>query len=247
MILGVSLKSYFGHAEARRWFATIARDAGGHPAVSSQQIELVVLPTYLQIGAALDAFRGTEVRVGAQDVAATDPGPWTGEVTATELSEVGVRFAEVGHAERRRAFGETDDIVAAKTAAALRHGVTPIICVGEDAGRRDQAVEHAVSQLVRALADAPGGRVVVAYEPVWAIGAPEHAPVEHIAAVTSALRDAVRENPAHGASAVIYGGSAGPGLLTQLSSVVDGLFLGRFAHEPAHVVSVLDEVRRLAP
>lgn len=242
MILGVSLKTYFGHAEARRWFATIAREAGEHPAVTSGRVEFAVLPTYVQIGAALDAFRGTPVRVGAQDVAATEPGPWTGEVTAAELAELGVAFAAVGHAERRRAFGETDDVVAAKTAATLGHGLTPIICVGEELADRDQAAEHAVAQLELALAGAPAGRVVVAYEPVWAIGAPEPASVGHIAPVATALRDAVRRDPTRGGSAVIYGGAAGPGSLTQLAGAVDGLFLGRFAHDPAHVVGILDEI-----
>jgi triosephosphate isomerase (TIM) len=247
VILGVSLKTYFGHAEARRWFAAIAHDASGHPALTSGLVELVVLPTYLQVGAALDAFRGTGVQVGAQDVGAAGPGAWTGEVTAAELAEIGVAFAEVGHAERRRAFGETDDDVAAKTAAALHHGITPIVCVGEEKADRDRAAAHAVAQLDRALAGAPAGRVVVAYEPVWAIGAREPAPIAHITAVTTALRKVVRRDPVRAGSAVIYGGSAGPGLPTRLSGSVDGLFLGRFAHDPARLLGILDEVLGMDP
>lgn len=245
--VGVSLKMYFGHAEARRWCARVAELAAAHPAVASGEVECFVIPTYLQLLPALDAFAGTPVVVGAQDVASADSGAFTGEVSAAELAEVGVRLAEVGHAERRRLFGETESVVAAKVAAALRNGVTPVLCLGEveRVGSTDAATE-VVRQLHAALADAPAGRVIVAYEPVWAIGAPEPAPSSHIVEVARALRAAVDALVDREGSSVIYGGSAGPGLLASLDGAVDGLFLGRFAHDPTALAAVLDEAAEVA-
>lgn len=245
--IGVSLKMYFGHRDAAAWFARVAELARGHAALASGAVELFVIPTFLQILPAREAFAGTPVRVGAQDVATADAGAFTGEVSAAELAEVGASLAEIGHAERRRLYGETDQVAAEKAAAALRHGVTPLLCVGED-DRLDAsgAAAATVAQLRRSLSGAPAGPVIAAYEPVWAIGAAEPAPTGHIAAVARALRVALDVAPDRAGSAVIYGGSAGPGLLTELGGAVDGLFLGRFAHDPANLAAVLDEAAELA-
>jgi len=168
-------------------------------------------------------------------------------VSGPQAAELGCSLAEVGHAERRRLFGEDDAVVRAKTAAALRAGLAPLLCLGE-AGRGDPltAAQECIRQLDDALATAGAsglsGRIVVAYEPQWAIGAPEPAAPGHIAVVCSALREHLRGLPAHPGSAVIYGGSAGPGLLSRIGHSVDGLFLGRFAHDPAAVAAILDEV-----
>jgi triosephosphate isomerase (EC 5.3.1.1) len=245
--VGVSLKTYFGHAQARDWITAIAARVSAHPSVTTGAVTLFVIPTYLQIPEALTAFAGTPVRIGAQDVSQYEAGAYTGEVTATELTEIGVTVAEIGHAERRRLFGETDQIVAAKTATALRHGLTPVLCLGEE--EHVEAMDAAtatVAQLHDALDSAPPGPVIVAYEPVWAIGAPEPAGAARITAVTRALRTALDTLPARDGSVVIYGGSAGPGLLTRLGDDADGLFLGRFAHDPDDLVAVLDEASALA-
>jgi triosephosphate isomerase (TIM) len=245
--VGVSLKMYFGHRQARDWFARVAEIASARPAVADGEVEVFVIPTFVQVLPALEAFAGTPVLVGAQDLATEDTGAYTGEVSGAELAEVGVRVAEVGHAERRRLFGETDEVVAAKTAAALRNGLVPVLCLGETE-RLDApaAAEEVLGQLASALEGAPDGRVLVAYEPVWAIGAPEPAPAEHIRGVGAALRDAVAALPGRPGSGVIYGGSAKPGLLGTLGDSVDGLFLGRFAHDPAAFAVVLDEAAELA-
>jgi triosephosphate isomerase (TIM) len=240
--IGVSLKMYFGHVDARRWFARVAELAAAHPAIAEGRIEFFVIPTYLQVLPALEAFAGTRTLVGAQDVSAWDHGAYTGEIGAPELFEVGVRVAEIGHAERRRLFGETDEDVAAKVAASLRSGITPVLCLGEaDRFDPDAAAEATVAQLHAALEGAPAGRIIVAYEPVWAIGASEPAPVAHIATVAQRLRAELASLDDHDGSTVIYGGSAGPGLLAELGDSVDGLFLGRFAHDPDALAGVLDE------
>lgn len=244
--VGVSLKMYFGHAEARRWCEQVAQIATTHPAVVDGRIELFVVPGYLQLVPALGIFAGTPVLLGAQDVATADSGAYTGEVSAVELAEIGVHIAEVGHAERRRLFGESPQTVAQKTAAALRNGLTPLICLGE-LERMPAAAASAelVEQLGLVLAGAPAGRVIIAYEPVWAIGAPEPAPAEHIASVAGALRAVLGAERDRLGSTVIYGGSAGPGLIASLDGAVDGLFLGRFAHDPEGLLAVLDETEAM--
>lgn len=245
--VGVSLKMYFTHRQALTWFDDVAAIARDHAAVRSGAVELFVTPSYLQVLPALTAFADTPIRVGGQDVAAEEAGAFTGEVSAGELTEVGATIAEIGHAERRRLYGETDEVVNAKTRAALRAGLTPLLCIGEtDLQDVDAAAAASVSQLRAALDDAASGPVIVAYEPVWAIGAPEPAPHAHIRAVAAALRTAIDSDPDRAGSTVIYGGAAGPGLLTALGDAVDGVFLGRFAHDPSALATVLDEAAALA-
>ncbi len=244
--VGVSLKAYFDRDRARRWFDVVAAEVGAHPAVRAGAVEVFVAPTYLQIDDAVRAFRDTPIAVAAQDVSAHGDGAFTGEVSAAELTRSGVTLAEIGHAERRRLYRETDADVAEKVAAALAAGVVPVLCLGESA-REDAAAAAAatLAQLRAATDSAPAGRLVVAYEPVWAIGADAPAPVAHVAAVTRALRVALDADAARAGSAVVYGGSAGPGLLARLGDAVDGLFLGRFAHDPAAFRAVVDEAARM--
>jgi len=243
--IGVSLKMYFAHARTLEWIDDVASLARSHPAIQDGSVELFVIPTYLSIPATVARLEGTRVLVGAQDVAIEDSGAFTGEVSGVELAEVGVSVVEIGHAERRSLFGETDEVVAAKTSAALRNGLTPVLCIGESAaGEPASAAAECLRQLVSALEGAPQGRLIVAYEPVWAIGAPAPAAPEYIRAVCALLHAAVSELPGRSGSVVIYGGSAGPGLLSELGNDVDGLFLGRFAHDPAALRAVIDEAAK---
>ncbi|OUE05829.1 Triosephosphate isomerase [Clavibacter michiganensis subsp. michiganensis] len=247
-MIGVSLKMYLGHAETVAWCEAVAAIARTHPATTGGEAELVALPSYLSVPAAVRILDGLAA-VGAQDLAAEDAGAFTGEVSGGQIRELGGAFVEVGHAERRRLFGETDQVVRRKADAALRAGLVPILCVGEET-RQDpaDAARECIRQLDDALAAAraAGHRIVVAYEPQWAIGAAEPASDAHIRAVCRELRAHVRALDAHPGSAVIYGGSAGPGLLTRIGDDVDGLFLGRFAHDPRAVASILDEVHARA-
>ncbi|MET0932538.1 MAG: triose-phosphate isomerase family protein, partial [Mycetocola sp.] len=126
VVVGVSLKMYFGHTRAKEWFADVARLARENESLASGAVQLFVIPSFVSIPAARETLAGTNVVVGAQDLFWEDYGAYTGEVSGVELAELGVGVAEVGHAERRRIFGETDEIVAAKTAAALRNGIAPV-------------------------------------------------------------------------------------------------------------------------
>ncbi|MBK0417808.1 triosephosphate isomerase [Leucobacter sp. CSA1] len=249
MLIGTSLKMYFSHARTVEWVTEAARLAGRHPAVADGRVVPFVIPQFPSIPAAVEIGGPAGLRVGAQDVAAEDAGAFTGEVSAAVLAELGCRYAEVGHAERRRLFGETEEIVAAKVDAALRNGLTPLLCLGElERGEPAAAVAECVRQLDSALGVARsagrGGDIVIAYEPVWAIGAARPAGPDHIRGVCGPLREHARARVSPSAR-VIYGGSAGPGLLEAIGDSVDGLFLGRFAHDPASFGSVLDEAAAL--
>ena len=250
-LVGVSLKMYFGHAQTLDWIARVGELARTHPAVVDGTVELFVIPSFVSIVPTIAALEGSRVLVGAQDLATEDAGAFTGEVSGGQIRELGGAFVEVGHAERRRLFGETDAVVRRKADAALRAGLVPMICLGEESeGDPADAARECVRQLDDALALAAerghGGRIVVAYEPRWAIGAAEPASDPHIRVVCRELRAHVGALDAHPGSAVVYGGSAGPGLLTRIGDDVDGLFLGRFAHDPRAVAAILDEVHARA-
>ncbi|MEN5074107.1 triose-phosphate isomerase family protein [Isoptericola cucumis] len=240
-LVAVSLKAYLGAADTERWLAQV-RDA----APAGGDVELAVLPTFPLLPTAARVLAGTSVAWGAQDVAPGAHGAQTGEVTAALLAELGCRLAVVGHAERRATFHEDDDVVRAKVARLAEAGVTPLLCVGEErqAGPHEAAA-LAVAQLESALRDAEPREVVVGYEPVWAIGAPRPAPAAHVVAVAHALRDRLDGLGVEGR--VVYGGAAGPGTLTALRGAVDGVFLGRFAHDVAALRDVLDEAAAARP
>lgn len=228
---------YMGAEQTRAWVKAIRHvvdDAG-------LGVDVFILPSFPLIDSVSQILAGSRVRWGAQDLAADDAGAQTGEVGGSVLAELGCRYVEVGHAERRRLFDETDEVVAAKTAQAFTHGIVPIICIGEVAQTSPaEAARVCVEQLTSALADDSDHDIVVAYEPVWAIGADQPAEPAHV-------REVCRELSSHlssrtGRVSVLYGGSAGPGTYSRLSSAVDGLFLGRFAHDPDQFAAVLHEV-----
>ena len=256
LTIGVSLKMYFGQRQTLDWCREVAAIARRHPVVAGGGAELFVLPAAPLIDPVLRIFDGAGVGVGAQNLSGEDSGPFTGEVSGALLREMGCRYAEVGHAERRRLFGEDDAAAAAKVAASWRNGLTPVLCVGESARAASaDAARACVSEAESILGQAGVGagrpatvgqarRVILAYEPHWAIGQPEAAPTGHIAAVTGALRQWLSSHPGMAGSRVIYGGSAGPGLLGSIRDSVDGLFLGRFAHDPAALAAILDEAEQ---
>lgn len=188
--------------------------------------------------------------LGAQDCMWEEYGAYTGEVSPAAIKALGCSIVELGHAERRAIFGETDEQTARKAAATCAQGMVPLVCVGEITAPgpvASQAVGQAVTEcavLVRAVlaaipAEAP---VIFAYEPVWAIGKPQPASVDHVAAVVEGIRGIIGTRP--GTARVLYGGSAGPGLWGEggLGKAVDGMFLGRFAHEIEGVRRVVREV-----
>ncbi|WJY01004.1 triose-phosphate isomerase family protein [Curtobacterium sp. 458] len=249
-LVGVSLKTYFSHARTLDWVRQVVDIAERHPAVRSGAAQLFVVPTFPALVPVREVIGDAPVLLGAQDLAWADEGAFTGEVSGAELREIGVDLVEIGHAERRSLFHETDEDVAGKVHAAYRNHLRPLVCVGEPhrASSAD-AIDEVTAQLDRSLAtataDGLAGPLIVAYEPVWAIGAPAPAPDDHIVDVLAGLEAHLASRPELTGSTVIYGGSAGPGLLTRGQGRIGGLFLGRFAHDPAAITTILDEVLTL--
>jgi triosephosphate isomerase len=245
-IIGVSLKMYFGYERTLEYCREVASIAAAHPAVRSGEVELFVLPAFPVLADAGRLLETSGAGTGAQDIFWEDEGAYTGEVSGKMVAEIGGSYVENGHAERRRIFGEDHRVIGLKTAAAYRNGLTPVLCVGElNSGSAEEAIAHCSAEIDAALKRAqslgPAGRTIVAYEPQWAIGAPEPATPEYISAVVRGLDEHLRSLPGQAGSRVIYGGSAGPGLISQLDMSVAGLFLGRFAHDPEALKTILDE------
>lgn len=251
ILVGAGLKMYLGHRQTLDWLSAVAMLAREHPGLRQGDVELVVLPSFPSLVPAVDLLRPLGVAVGAQDLCWADLGPFTGEVSGAELAELGCRYVEVGHLERRFHLGETDEMVSAKTAAALRHGLVPLLCVGEDREQAPADAAHAcVRQLEACLEDARRSHclapLVVAYEPHWAIGAQAPAHPAYVRTVCERLSDALDGEATLSGSRVVYGGSAGPGLLPLLGDAVDGVFVGRASHSPDGLERILDEATELA-
>lgn len=247
VIVGVSLKSYFGYQQTLGWCEQVAALASWQAATATGLLEFFVLPSLPLILPARDILSGPGASVGAQTVSAHPGGAHTGEVSAATLAEIGCTHALIGHAERRAACAETDDVVARQLAATLAAGLCPVLCVGEpaSAGSRD-AARYCRAQVSAALAGIGGDlgqhRIIVAYEPLWAIGADRPAPDDHVGFVCAELsRQLGDAQSGPGRSQVIYGGAAGPGLLPRLYGPVSGLFLGRFAHRVTGLAAVFGD------
>lgn len=242
-IVGVSTKMYFSAARTRQYVDELVQLLAAPDSAPRDNVDVFVIPDHLTVASVVDQLRGTGVWCGGQNASDADSGAFTGEVSPAVLAELGCRLVEVGHAERRRLFGETDDSTAKKAAAAARNGMIPLVCIGERTTDGEAAVRECRGQVEAVLAAVPDeAEVVLAYEPVWAIGAAQPAGVDYVVGVTRAIRefDCVRQRA--GVTRIIYGGSAGPGLFAGLKDGVDGMFLGRFAHEPRQFYKTIQEI-----
>ena len=209
---------------------------------ASKHCDIVVAPPFTAISTAVDAVKGSSVAISGQDVDWHKEGAFTGQIAPAMLAEAGCRYVIIGHSERRQFFGDTDDSVAKKTIAALDAGLTPIMCVGELLNHREaDQTEHILrSQFLGgsgALTPEQFSRILIAYEPVWAIGTGRTATPEIAAAAHKFLRQCAAERfSASHASAlrVLYGGSVKPdnihGLMAQ--EELDGALVGGASVDP---------------
>jgi triosephosphate isomerase len=244
-LVGCSSKSYFDAEQATRWGPDVVDGVAADPAGTDG---LFICPSFPLIPLLLQTFGASGGLVGAQDVSVHPRGPYTGEVSAEVLAQLGVRLVMAGHPERRRLFGETDDVVRRKVTAAAAAGMAPILVVGEQ--EEGEPSERAVAaQLDAWLADLPDDAdVLVAYEPAWAIGRPRPAPPGHVADTTLAVRGLLAGRVRD--PRVIYGGSAQPGTFSAIrdaaresAAVPDGVFMARFGLDPKDFLTVVREVR----
>lgn len=246
-LVGVSTKMYFSAAQTRQYVDEVTAKLKASSPDLAAAVDIFIIPDHLTLASVVTQLQASAVpiQVGAQDAFWEDRGAYTGEASPAVLAELGCRLVELGHAERRRLFGETDADTARKAAAVTRSAMVPLVCIGERT--RGAALSMAVGECA-AQVDAvvaalpPDAELVFAYEPVWAIGAAAPAEPAHVVAVVAALRALPSLQARTGVTRIIYGGSAGPGLFAQLKSDVDGLFLGRFAHDPEAFLQTIREV-----
>jgi triosephosphate isomerase len=217
------------------------------PAARAAPAEVVLFPSFPLLPAVVRALAGCAVTVGAQDLHPADRGAHTGDVSGPQLLDAGCRWALCGHSERRRDHAESDQLIALKVAAAARHGLTPLLCVGETREQREAGETLAVleRQLRSALASHPGPpvAVVIAYEPVWAIGTGLTASPETAQEAHQFLRAAASAATGEEAAAVtlLYGGSVTPanaaGLIAQPD--VDGFLVGGASLDPRQFLAII--------
>jgi triosephosphate isomerase len=241
--VGTSWKMNKTLAEARV-FAEALRAAD---AARDARIQRFVIPPFTMIREVKEILRATSVMVGAQNMHWADAGAWTGEISPPMLRDCGMDLVELGHSERREFFAETDETVGLKVEAAVRHGLTPLICVGETLADKEggRATEVLVRETRGALAklstEQKVAEILFAYEPVWAIGekglpaAPDYADARQAEIADAAAAILGRRPPC------LYGGSVNPGNCAELIAMpnVDGLFIGRSAWAPEGYLDIL--------
>ena len=247
-LIGVNLKMYFDAPATTSYITAIAKFVAPPASISTG---IFILPSYPCLASASDLLDMTpQVILGAQDCHAEDDGAYTGEVSPLMLKQVGCRIVCLGHAERRRSpSNETDEVVATKAKAVVRNGMIPLICVGEKSQSSIMsegvglAIRECSPQVMSILRAVPGDvPIIFAYEPVWAIGAQEPASADHVLAVVKNLRELIGTVSGRAEVRILYGGSAKPGTWGTLKEGVDGLFLGRFAHDLGNFERVVQEV-----
>jgi len=243
--IGTSWKMNKLRAEARSFARVLVESELAY----SDAAQLFVIPPFTAVADVADVLAGTQVAVGVQNLHWAEAGPWTGEISGAMAADCGATLAEIGHRERRVHFGETDETVARKVAAALRHGLTPLVCAGDtreeyEAGRTAEVLNRQIRAAVSLLAFEDAARVVIAYEPVWAIGEggipaePAFADEQHALLKASLREETGRE------VRVLYGGSVNERNCVALSAQphVDGLFIGRSAWQPEGFVGIVRSV-----
>jgi len=238
-------KMYKTQADTRAFFSAFA------PLVAnSSHCDIVVAPPFTALAAAAQFARGTKIAVSSQDLYWGKEGAFTGEVSAGMLVEAGCRYVIIGHSERRQFFGETDETVAKKTKAALAAGLTPIVCVGELLAQRE--AENTEAVLEKQFLRGPGSltpeefsRILIAYEPVWAIGTGRTATPEIAAAAHRFLRQCGAKQFSTGAASalrILYGGSVKPdnihGLMAQ--EELDGALVGGASLEAKSFAAIVN-------
>ncbi|MBV5262219.1 triose-phosphate isomerase [Synechococcus moorigangaii CMS01] len=222
IIIAGNWKMYKTQTESLEFLkALLPKIADGH-----EEREVVLCTPFTDLGLMSKSLHGTRVRLGAQNIHWADEGAFTGEISGAMLTEMGVRYVIVGHSERRQYFGETDATVNQRLKAAQRHGLTPILCVGESKAQRDAGETEAVifAQLEKDLVDIDQNNLVIAYEPIWAIGTGDTCDATEANRVIGLIRDKLTNKNV----TIQYGGSVKPDNVDEIMAQpeIDGALVG---------------------
>jgi len=217
---------------------------------SARHCEILICPPFVNIGAAVEGAKGSGVAVGGQNLYWEKEGAYTGEVSGPMLAAAGCKAVLIGHSERRQYFGETNETVLRRTRAALDAGLLPVVCVGErleerEAAKTEEVLRSQFQDGIAALSRDLFGRIVIAYEPVWAIGTGRTATPEMAADAHRFLRSEARNKYGEDAAAalrILYGGSVKPdnikGLMAQPE--IDGVLVGGASLDPVSFASIVN-------
>jgi triosephosphate isomerase len=225
-----------------------AQEAKGKAEIDG--VESVICAPFTNLPALVEAVRGTSLKVGAQNLHWEDSGAFTGEVSGSMLSDLGVDYVIIGHSERRAYFAETDETVNKKVHAAFKHGLTPIVCVGEkleerEAGQTKQVCKVQTEAALQGLSAEQAANTVIAYEPIWAIGTGKSSTADDANEVIGYIRQLIGGlfgDDAAGRVRIQYGGSVKPGNIREYmeQSHIDGALVGGASLEPASYIQLVE-------
>jgi len=218
------------------------------PQIAATQSDVVICPPFTALTAVVERRYGTAVKVAAQNMHEEGSGAFTGEVSAPMLGEIGVEAVVLGHSERRQYFGESDEALGRKLPAALAAGLEPILCVGEseearDGGQTEAVLERQLHADLAEVASSDMAEVVIAYEPIWAIGTGRTATPEQAQETIAFIRDTLRMRGATADSVrILYGGSVKPGNAAELLGQpdIDGALVGGASLDPAEFAAIVN-------
>jgi triosephosphate isomerase len=218
------------------------------PRIAATQSDVVICPPFTALTAVVERRYGTAVKVAAQNMHEEDSGAFTGEVSAPMLVELDVEAVVLGHSERRQYFAETDEALARKVPVALAAGLEPILCVGEseearDADQTEGVLERQLQADLAAVESVDLAKVVVAYEPIWAIGTGRTASPEQAQEACAFIRDVLRERGAVvDAVRILYGGSVKPANAAELMAQpdIDGALVGGASLDPEEFAAIVE-------
>jgi len=211
--------------------------------------EIAIFPTMSSLAYVLDAVANTNVRAGAQNMHWLDEGPYTGETSPTMLGSIGCKHVLLGHSEQRLYFNESDDRVNLKLKAAINHAMTPIVCIGEmlterEDGRTEEVLRTQLHNALNTVTATEAAHLVIAYEPVWAIGTGSTATPEIAAEAHAIIRDELAKHCGQAvadATRILYGGSVKPDNISSLMAQdgIDGALVGGASLVPATFASIV--------
>jgi triosephosphate isomerase len=250
LYLGTNTKMYKTIADTIS-FLTELKDLTSD--LSRDRLELFVIPSFTSLDAAKKLVAGGEIKLGAQNMCWEDQGQFTGEISPLMLKEIGIDIIEIGHSERRHILGETDEDEMRKVTSAIRHGFTPLLCIGETLEQKNYGISDEILRIqlkigLKELSREEAAKVWIAYEPVWAIGvngipADEGYAEEKHALIRQTLASMFGWETANGIP-ILYGGSVNnenAKLLIQKPNI-DGLFIGRSAWDAKNFNSIIRSV-----
>lgn len=243
-VIAANWKMYKTPEQAQQFFREFLPLVAGH-----DRDEIVVCPPFIDLPVSVQAANGANVAVGAQDVHWEKDGAYTGEICSIMLLSIGVTHVIIGHSERRQYFGETDDIVNLKLKAALESGLTPICCVGEvleerEAGLTEDVLRRQCLRAFHAISNKKAAKLIVAYEPVWAIGTgktatPQMAADAHALIRAEAAKTFGQEHADN--LRILYGGSVKPENVKSLmaEAEIDGALVGGASLDPTSFAAIV--------